>query len=91
VRLTIRQALGAAQRRLDRRTSMAQLRRGIQVKLESVERSISYFLAQGRALGSNAGFSDDVEALLAEVGPAIAVDGESIRPASVVPSRLGAG
>jgi hypothetical protein len=86
VRLTLRQAMTAAQRRLDRRRSMAQLRRGIRVKLDSAERSITYFLSQGRALASNAGFRDDVEALLAELGPALVIDTESVRPPSVVPA-----
>ena len=85
VRLTIRQAIGAAQRRVEHRRTMAQLQRGIHVKLESLERSITYFVSQGRALTTNAGFLNDVEALLAEIGPAIVADVESVRPPSVAP------
>jgi hypothetical protein len=85
VRLTIRQAIGSAQRRVEHRRTMAQLQRGIFVKLESLERSITFFLSQGRALASNAGFPNDVEALLAEIGPAIVADVESVRPPSSNP------
>jgi hypothetical protein len=85
VRLTIRQAIGAAQRRVEHRRSMAQLQRGIHVKLESLERSITYFVSQGRALAANSGFSNDVEALLSEIGPAIVAEVESVRPPSVAP------
>ncbi len=85
VRLTIRQAIGAAQRRVDHRRTMAQLQRGIHIKLESLERSITYFISQGRALAASTGFASDVEALLAEIGPAIVADVESVRPPSVAP------
>jgi hypothetical protein len=85
VRLTIRQAIGAAQRRIEHRRTMAQLQRGIHIKLESLERSVTYFVSQGRALASSASFSNDVEALLAEIGPPIVADVESVRPPSVAP------
>jgi hypothetical protein len=56
---------------------MVQLFRGIGVKLESVERSMTYMRSQGAALIESPRFYDDVEALLAEVGPALDVDVES--------------
>lgn len=82
LRLTLRQALGSATRRVDHRKSMVELQRGIGVKLESIERSMAYFVSQGAMLGANTEFAGDVEALLAEVGPAINVDVEpqSLRP-----------
>jgi hypothetical protein len=77
IRLTLKQALGAAQRRVEHRQSMAQLLRGIAVKLESVERSVAYMRSQGLALTANPRFYDEVEAMLAEIGPAIRVEVES--------------
>ena len=75
VRLTLRQAIGAAQRLVEQRQRMSQLRRAIGVKLESAERSMAYFVSQGLALGSNPGFPEEVETLLSEIGPAITADG----------------
>ena len=77
IRLTLKQALGSAQRRVEHRKSMAQLIRGIAVKLESIERSMTYMRSQGLALTANQRFHEDVEALLAEIGPAISVDVDS--------------
>jgi hypothetical protein len=77
IRLTLKQALGSAQRRVEHRKSMTQLIRGIAVKLESVDRSMTYLRSQGPALTANPRFHEDVEALLAEVGPAISVELES--------------
>jgi hypothetical protein len=77
IRLTLKQALGAAQRRVEHRRSMAQLLRGIGVKLESVERSMAYMNSQGLALTANPRLSDEVDAILAEIGPAISVEVES--------------
>ena len=42
--------------------------------LESVERSVAYLRSQGPALTANPSLADEVEALLAETGPALAVD-----------------
>jgi len=81
IRLTLKQALGSAQRRVEHRRSMAQLLRSIAVKLESVERSMTYLRSQGLALTANPRLQDDVEALLAEIGPAIEVEVESVQSA----------
>jgi hypothetical protein len=78
IRLTLKQALGSAQRRVEHRQSMAQLLRSIVVKLDSVERSVTYLRSQGLAVTTNARLQDDVEALLAEIGPAIDVDVEAV-------------
>ena len=59
---------------------MVQLQRSIGVKLESAERSLAYLVSQGPALAANPRLLDDVEALVAEVGPAMAVDVESAPP-----------
>jgi hypothetical protein len=74
IRLTLRQALALAQRRIEHRQAMLQLFRSLGVKLESVERSVAYLRSQGPALTSNPAFADEIEALLAETGPAVAVD-----------------
>ena len=80
LRLTLRQATGSAQRRVEHRQHMVELQRSIGVKLESTERSLAYLVSQGLALASNPRLLDDVEALVAEVGPAMAVDVESVPP-----------
>lgn len=73
-RLTLRQALALAQRRIEHRQSMLQLFRSLGVKLESVERSVAYLRSQGPALTSNPSLADEIEALLVETGPAVSVD-----------------
>jgi hypothetical protein len=82
LRLTLKQALGSATRRIEHRRSMVDLQRGIGVKLESIERSMAYYVSQGAMLVANTELADDVEVLLAEVGPSINVDVEppSLRP-----------
>jgi len=74
IRLTLRQAMALAQRRIEHRLAMLQLFRGLGVKLETVERSVAYLRSQGPALTSNPSLADEVEALLAETGPAVTVD-----------------
>lgn len=74
IRLTLRQALALAQRRIEHRQTMLQLFRSLGVKLESVERSVAYLRSQGPALTANPSLADEVEALLVETGPAVAVD-----------------
>ena len=74
IRLTLRQALALAQRRIEHRQAMLQLFRGLAVKLETVERSVAYLRAQGPALTSSPTLTDEIEALLAETGPAPAID-----------------
>ena len=81
-RLTLRQAIGAAQRHIEHRRNMAQLQQSIGVKLESVEQSLAYLVSQGLALVSHAGLSDEVEALLGEFGPPLDIDVEA-HPESV--------
>jgi hypothetical protein len=81
-RLTLRQAIVAAQRHDEHRRNMTQLRRSIDVKLESVERSLAYLVSQGLALVSNPDLPDEVDALLVEAGPALEVNVEG-RPESV--------
>jgi hypothetical protein len=74
IRLTLRQALALAQRRSEHRQAMLQLFRSLGVKLETVERSVAYLRSQGPALTSNPSLTDEIEALLAETGPALAQD-----------------
>jgi hypothetical protein len=85
LRLTLRQAAGSAQRRVEHRQHMEQLQKSIGVKLESAERSLAYLVSQGLTLAASPRLLDDVEALVAEVGPAIAVEVEQ-GPASLPPS-----
>ncbi|HEX6765322.1 MAG TPA: hypothetical protein VF103_07585 [Polyangiaceae bacterium] len=77
VRLTLRQAIGLAQRRIEHRNAMAQTLRSIGIKLESVERSVAYLRSQGPTLTSNFSLLDEVETLLSEIGPAPSVDIEN--------------
>ena len=81
-RLTLRQAIGAAQRHVEHRRNMALLQQSIALKLESVERSLAYLVSQGLALASHAGLYDEVEALFGELGPPLDVDVEA-QPESV--------
>jgi hypothetical protein len=76
-RLTLRQAIGAAQRHIEHRRNMAQLQQSIGVKLDSVERSLAFLVSQGLALVSHAALSDEVEALLGEVGPPLDIEVEA--------------
>jgi hypothetical protein len=66
--------MALAGRRIEHRSAMQQLFRGLGVKLETVERSVAYLRSQGPALTSNPSFAEEVEALLAETGPAVTVD-----------------
>jgi hypothetical protein len=78
-RLTLRQAIATAQRHVAHRREMAELLRSIGVKLESVERSLAYFVSQGLAFVANPALAENVEALLVEVGPPLDIDVEGRR------------
>ncbi|HEX6272212.1 MAG TPA: hypothetical protein VFZ53_04210 [Polyangiaceae bacterium] len=87
-RLTLKQAIGAAQRRVTHRREMVELQRSIGVKLDSVERSLAYLVSQGPALGSNPRLPDEVEALLVELGPALDVDVDGSRDSVPAPPSV---
>jgi len=87
-RLTLRQAIGAAQRHVAHRREMVELQRSVAVKLESVERSLAYLVSQGPALVSNPNLPAEVEALLAELGPSLDVDVEGRRESAAGPASM---
>jgi hypothetical protein len=74
LRLTLRQALTLAQRRIDHRESLVQTLRGVGVRLESLERSVAYLRSQGEALASSARFASEVETLVRQIDPPAAVE-----------------
>jgi hypothetical protein len=74
LRLTLRQALTLAERRLDHRERLGPALRGVGVRLESVERSIAYLRSQGEALVRSPRFPSDVEALVSDIDPATPID-----------------
>jgi hypothetical protein len=84
-RLTLKQAIAAAQRHVTHRREMVELERSIGVKLESVERALAYLVSQGPALGSNPRLADEVEALFAELGPPLDVTVEGPRESGPSP------
>jgi hypothetical protein len=81
LRLTLRQALTLAQRRIEHRESLGQTLRGLGVRLESVERSIAYLRSQGESLARSPRFPSDVEQLVGDIDPQTSVD---LEPPEVV-------
>jgi hypothetical protein len=86
LRLTLRQAIALAERRVEYRQSMVHVRRSLDVKLETIERSVAYLRSQGAALPANPSLADEVEALLTETGPAVNVDVEPGAPFGLAPA-----
>lgn len=74
LRLTLRQALSLAQRRIDHRESLVQTLRGVGVRLESLERSVAYLGSQGESLAQSPRFPTDVESLVSELDPPPSVE-----------------
>jgi hypothetical protein len=74
LRLTLRQALTLAQRRIAHRESLGQTLRGIGVRLEALERSVTYLRSQGESLARSPRFPSDVEQLLSDIDPQTTVD-----------------
>jgi hypothetical protein len=74
LRLTLRQALTLAQRRVAHRESLGQTLRGVGVRLEALERSVSYLRSQGDSLARSPRFRSDVEQLVSDIDPQTTVD-----------------
>jgi len=77
LRLTLRQAVTLAQRRVEHREGLAQTQRGVGVRLESLERSLAYLRSQGETLAQSPRFPTDVDTLVSQIDPPITVDLEA--------------
>jgi len=84
-RLALRESLGIAQSRQEKRTNTAQQLGRVGTKIASVERTVSHLRARGSSLGQNSKLGSEVEALLAEIMPEVVELGP--RLGSLAPSR----
>jgi hypothetical protein len=65
LKLTLRQALVLAKRRIDQRQAMQTELSALALKLGTVERAVAHLFTQGRALGGTAKLAAEIEAVVA--------------------------
>lgn len=84
-RLALRESLGLAQHRQEKRASTTQRLGRVAAKIAAVERTVSHLRARGTSLAQNAKLPVEVEALLGEIAP----EANEIEPRlpSLAPSR----
>jgi hypothetical protein len=68
LKLTLRQALVLAKRRIDQRQSMVTELGALSLKLGTVERAVGHLFTQGRALGGTARLAAEIDAVIATLG-----------------------
>jgi hypothetical protein len=68
LKLTLRQALVLAKRRLDQRQGMHTELGALALKLGTVERAVAHLFTQGRALGGTAKLAAEIDAVAATLG-----------------------
>jgi hypothetical protein len=74
LRLTLRQSITLAQRRVAHRESLGQTLRGVGVRLDALERSVAYLRSQGESIAKSPRFRSDVEQLVSDIDPQTSVD-----------------
>jgi hypothetical protein len=68
IKLTLRQALVLAKRRIDQRQSMNSELGALSLKLGTVERAVAHLFTQGRALGGTAKLAAEIDAVVGALG-----------------------
>jgi hypothetical protein len=68
IKLTLRQALVLAKRRIDQRQSMSSELGALSLKLGTVERAVGHLFTQGRALGGTAKLAAEIDAVVSALG-----------------------
>jgi hypothetical protein len=90
LRLTLHQSIKLAQKKIEQQARMVDLRRGIELKLSLVERSLAQLGSQQQLGVPDADLARDIRGLLAQVGTTTELEtelGEAEPAASVAPSR----
>jgi hypothetical protein len=77
VRVTVRQALTLAERRLAQWEQIGNTRRAVEVKLDTLEKSFAYVRSRAMGLASSADVVRDLDALLGQVQTVSALEAET--------------
>lgn len=76
VRVTVRHALSLAERRLQQRETIANTRRAVEVRMETLEKSFAYIKSRILGFGSGSELLAEIEALVNQVGSVGALEAE---------------
>jgi hypothetical protein len=69
-KMGIRQALVLARRRVEQRHALITELTTLALRIETIERAVAHLVRQGRTLGGNAQLGAELDALVAQIGPA---------------------
>ena len=71
IKMSIRQALVLAKRRVEQRVAMTADFGALSLRLETIERAVAHLFTQGRALGGTQKLAAEIDAVVAEIGAGV--------------------